>query len=123
MDSSYASSILRISTDDTAEHLETVAAVNVNDTNTSRVEAIRPDRTPIFPDPTRGHRYMMEFTANRSLSGSPDHLDAQREISRMQLVWNGKSNYRKALPKRFLKITHSKQSVFLDVYFRVRGTL
>ena len=98
MDSSYASSILRISTDDTAEHLETVAAVNVNDTNTSRVEAIRPDRTPIFPDPTRGHRYMMEFTANRSLAGSPDHLDSQREISRMQLVWNGKSNYRKVLP-------------------------
>ena len=95
MDSSYASSVLRISLDDTAERLETVAAVNVNDTNTSRVEAARPDRTPIFPDPSRGHRYMMEFTANRSLAGSADHLDAQREISRMQLVWNGKSNYRK----------------------------
>ena len=112
MDSSYASSVLKISLDDTAERLETVAAMTVNDTNTSRVEAIRPDRTPIFPDPSRGQRYMMEFTANRSLAGNgppvissggaatsgssaSDPLDTQREISRMQLVWNGKSNYRK----------------------------
>ena len=111
MDSSYASSTLRISLDDTSERLETVAAMTVNDTNTSRVEAVRPDRTPIFPDPSRGHRYMMDFTANRSLAGngpmgsgtaggsgsSSDPLDTQREISRMQLVWNGKSNYRKVI--------------------------
>ena len=98
MDSSYASSVLRISLDDTMEKLETVASMTVNDTNTSRVEAIRPDKTPIFPDPSRGRKYMMEFTANRSLAGmtgSGDHIDTQREISRMQLVWNGKSNYRK----------------------------
>ncbi len=99
MDSSYASSILRISLDESTERLEVVASMTVNDTNTSRVEAVRPDKTPIFPDPSRGRKYMMEFTANRSLvgmTGSDDHhIDTQREISRMQLVWNGKSNYRK----------------------------
>lgn len=99
MDSSYASSILRISLDESTERLEIVASMTVNDTNTSRVEAVRPDKTPIFPDPSRGRKYMMEFTANRSLvgmTGSDDHhIDTQREISRMQLVWNGKSNYRK----------------------------
>lgn len=100
MDSSYASSVLRISLDETAERLETVASMTVNDSNTSRVEAVRPDKTPIFPDPSRGRKYMMEFTATRSLagmSGSGEHIDTQREISRMQLVWNGKSNYRKVM--------------------------
>lgn len=98
MDSSYASSVLRISLDESTEKLEVVASMTVNDTNTSRVEAVRPDRSPIFPDPSRGRKYMMEFTANRSLvgvAGAEDHIDTQREISRMQLVWNGKSNYRK----------------------------
>ena len=98
MDSSYASSILRISLDESTELLEVVASMIVNDTNTSRVEAVRPDKSPIFPDPSRGRKYMMEFTANRSLvgmTGSDEHVDTQREISRMQLVWNGKSNYRK----------------------------
>lgn len=100
MDSSYASSTLRISLDDTVERLETVASISLNDSNMSRIEAARPDKTPVFPDPTRGRKYMMEFTANRSLagvSGIADHLDNQREISRMQLVWSGKSNYRKVL--------------------------
>ena len=106
MDSSYASSVLRISLDESSERLEVVASMTVNDTNTSRVEAVRPDKTPIFPDPSRGRKYMMEFTANRSLvgmSGFDDHIDTQREISRMQLVWNGKSNYRK-VNKHFSRI-------------------
>ena len=111
MDSSYASSVLRISLDETSERLEVVASMSVNDTNTSRVEAIRSDKSPIFPDPSRGRKYMMEFTANRSLTGgmtgSSDHVDTQREISRMQLVWNGKSNYRKVNNKPLdVKIFH-----------------
>lgn len=108
MDSSYASSVLRISLDESAERLEVVASMTVNDTNTSRVEAIRPDKTPIFPDPSRGRKYMMEFTANRSLvgvAGADDHIDTQREISRMQLVWNGKSNYRKVRRPHLAKIS------------------
>lgn len=141
MDSSYASSVLKISLDDTAERLETVAEMTVNDTNTSRVEAVRPDRTPIFPDPSRGHRYMMEFTANRSLTGngpiinsggspgssgsSTDPLDTQREISRMQLVWNGKSNYRKVniLQSKTTSCTLLIKNLNADVYLRVRGAL
>ena len=94
MDASLASATLRISSDDTWQNMETVANLNANDTNTSRVEAVRTDKLPIFPDPSRGNRYLMDFVANRSLFVS-DHIDTQREISRMQLVWNGKSNYRK----------------------------
>jgi len=94
MDASLASATLRISSDDTWQNMETVANLNANDTNTSRVEAVRTDKLPIFPDPSRGNRYLMDFMANRSLFVS-DHIDTQREISRMQLVWNGKSNYRK----------------------------
>ena len=132
MDSSYASSVLRISLDESAERLEVVASMTVNDTNTSRVEAVRPDKTPIFPDPSRGRKYMMEFTANRSLvdmTGSDDHADTQREISRMQLVWNGKSNYRKVTgdyPRTLLQtliLSALITFVHLDVYIRVRGTL
>ena len=96
MDASLASATLRISGDETWEKMETVANLNANDTSTSRVEATRSERQPIFGDPSRGHRYLMDFTANRSLALS-DHLDNQREISRMQLVWNGKSNYRKVV--------------------------
>ena len=96
MAASLASATLRISSDDSWVHMETVASLNANDTNTSRVEAVRKDKLAIFPDPTRGNRYLMDFMANRSL-GAGDLIDTQREISRMQLVWNGKSNYRKVM--------------------------
>lgn len=96
MDASYASAVLRISSDDSSSNLEQVAVLTFNDTNTSRVEAMRADKTPIFPDPSRGNRYLMDFIANRSLTPS-DQPDSQREISRMQLVWNGKTNYKKVI--------------------------
>lgn len=105
MDASLASATLRISADDTWQNMETVANLNANDTNTSRVEAARTDKLPIFADPSRGNRYLMDFMANRSLFVS-DHMDTQREISRMQLVWNGKSNYRKVGTVQFNRNPH-----------------
>ena len=109
MDASYASAVLRISSDDSSSNLEQVAVLTFNDTNTSRVEAMRADKTPIFPDPSRGNRYLMDFIANRSLTPS-DQPDSQREISRMQLVWNGKTNYKKVI---FYTVLHRHKKGFL----------
>ncbi len=135
MDASYAAATLWISTDDTVANLEVVATLTVNDTNTSRVEAVRGGSSsikngphaPIFPDPTRGNRYLMDFVANRTLSGSnTDDSDSSREISRMQLVWNGKSNYRKvwsgSLPSYLANLdvrsgTSNNENIYLIIFW------
>ena len=130
MDASYAAATLRISTDDTMANLEVVATLTVNDTNTSRVEAVRASSSgrgsSIFPDPTRGHRYLMDFVANRSLGGTGnDHSDSHREMSRMQLVWSGKSIYRKVSVWENNALLHIQTFLIhsADVHLRVRGAV
>ncbi|CAM1295013.1 MEGF8 (predicted) [Pycnogonum litorale] len=102
MGSSEASSTLKMSINESSDFAELVANHSAS-THYRRTPAHRPnDKTSIFPNPSVGHKYFIDFEARQSIVKSMKYgINAS-----MQLEWNGFKLYRDVFHVEFLEPYH-----------------
>uniref|UniRef100_T1JFI7 Multiple epidermal growth factor-like domains protein 8 n=1 Tax=Strigamia maritima TaxID=126957 RepID=T1JFI7_STRMM len=90
--------VLRMSLNESEQFLEVVAN-HTSGSKLQRTESHRPGDKSLFSNPSRGHKYLIDFDVRLPISAEISYNDQ----ATVQLVWNGFPNYRKEFTYEFLE--------------------